>query len=384
MQPENKGKLSQSEVDALLEKMADLGMSEPEKTHTLVSEEEHDEIESHIDEKWLISYADLMTLLFGLFVLLYSMAMKNTSKQKIDEQLRQISQQSFTRKPTSEQSSTWSDEFVARLLTENKVQAQKIKELLAKLETLKNFTSSVSQKDHDELKKKVEELEKKNIELLAELDKLKIENLAQKEKIKELEELLKDVKEKLALEKKKNELLAKQVEELKKKLEEEIKAKLAALSKVTDNNLKMIQPHMMIVAKWDTPKQDIDLTVEDPTQLIYNYKKRGYNNKPGEFVMDSRYGPGVEIWQSNAYLPGEYKLKLNLYRQNGNAGPAEINLTVITNVGTFALPKLELTNANKNIEKRFSVSDKGEIKFIEDAVEVRAPATDDNQENGSK
>jgi len=31
------------------------------------------EDEPHVDERWLISYADMMTLLFGLFVLLYSM-----------------------------------------------------------------------------------------------------------------------------------------------------------------------------------------------------------------------------------------------------------------------------------------------------------------------
>jgi DNA repair exonuclease SbcCD ATPase subunit len=377
----NEDKLSQSEIDALLEKMVDLKIDAPEETHVLVSEEEHDELESHIDEKWLISYSDLMTLLFGLFVLLYSMAMKNTSKEQMDRQLKEISQE-LKRTPSSTQTSTFPNEFVYKLLTENKMQKQQIKELLAKLETLKNFTSTVSQKEFDELKKKVEELEKKNVELqaklqdaLKEVDSLKQENIALKEKIKELEELLKK-------EKKKNELLAKQVEDLKKKLEEEIKAKLAALAKITDNNLKVIQPHMMVVARWDTPKQDIDLTIEDPNQQAYNYKKKVYKDKPGEFVMDSRYGPGVEIWQSLGYVPGEYKLKLNLYRPNGNPNPAQVDLTVLTNAGTFVLPKLELSGTSKVLEKRFSITEKGEVKFLD--IEVRNPAADKTQEDGTR
>ena len=37
-----------------------------------LSEDSH-EPELHADERWLISYADMMTLLFGLFVLLYAM-----------------------------------------------------------------------------------------------------------------------------------------------------------------------------------------------------------------------------------------------------------------------------------------------------------------------
>jgi chemotaxis protein MotB len=42
-------------------------------------EDEHEE-ELHAEEVWLVSYADLMTLLFGLFVILYSMSSVDTKK----------------------------------------------------------------------------------------------------------------------------------------------------------------------------------------------------------------------------------------------------------------------------------------------------------------
>lgn len=44
----------------------------------------------HIDEKWLMSYSDMMTLLFGLFVMLYSMAMEKQGH--IDETLKSVSE----------------------------------------------------------------------------------------------------------------------------------------------------------------------------------------------------------------------------------------------------------------------------------------------------
>src|SRR3978361_731245 len=40
--------------------------------------EEHEEHENH--ERWLVSYADMMTLLFALFVVLYAISSLNKSK----------------------------------------------------------------------------------------------------------------------------------------------------------------------------------------------------------------------------------------------------------------------------------------------------------------
>jgi chemotaxis protein MotB len=46
------------------------------------SAEEHVEEHAEEGEPWLVSYADMMTLLFGFFVVMYSFASKNTSSQE--------------------------------------------------------------------------------------------------------------------------------------------------------------------------------------------------------------------------------------------------------------------------------------------------------------
>jgi chemotaxis protein MotB len=40
----------------------------------------HDELDEHMDERWLVSFADMMTLMFALFMVLFSISSVNTSK----------------------------------------------------------------------------------------------------------------------------------------------------------------------------------------------------------------------------------------------------------------------------------------------------------------
>lgn len=53
---------------------------------------DYDEPEEHNDERWLVSYADMMTLLFGLFVLLFSMS---TLDPQVAAQIHASTQSSF-------------------------------------------------------------------------------------------------------------------------------------------------------------------------------------------------------------------------------------------------------------------------------------------------
>jgi len=59
---------------------------------------------------------------------------------------------------------------------------------------------------------------------------------------------------------------------------------------------------LAFVMSWGTRNQDIDLIVTDPKGHIFNFKNRQYKNVPGFLVLDTRQGPGVEIWQSAGYF----------------------------------------------------------------------------------
>ncbi len=330
------------------------------------SNSEHDE--NHIDEKWLVSYADMMTLLFGFFVMMYVLSTNN--KAKMEETLQKISQEGFLSevKPTKDakpaeeaprpiitnmlktQAATddilieikrKDDEKRKKDLEDNLVQIKK--EVLKNEEDLKlaleknkkiEEKKMAAEKLVKESEDKIRELEKNAKEKIDEHEKTDKSKSAEAEQIKKLKKSLLELETNVKILDVKNKDMTKENAYLKKKVDDSPKIK-------DDDHF------MMVFVKWDTEKHDIDMVVEDPKGNVFNYKKRTIANTPGEFVIDSTYGPGVESWMTNQTIEGTYKVTFRFYNQYGNKKDAIIKPSVFNNLKVEKLPPITLNFAQK-------------------------------------
>lgn len=340
-------------------------------------EEDDDQVE-HVDEKWLVSYADMMTLLFGLFVMLFSIA--SQYKGNYEEQLQKISfdKENPATPPTSE----------------NTVPAQQFEDLKIQLDNLKKESSSLrenlSQKANEQetLRKNLDEALLKIEHQTLALDKAKskpIEKIKKldetpelKLKLSESEKKIQKLKEELQAQDKKRLDSLSELQKLKNEIEiqknENIKAqrKIASISdqkadahlkdeervkELEQKNLKLIEKQqeyekqiealkkegesqaqfLFVILKWSSEKHDLDLTVTDPKGKTFNFKSRKFAGHPGEFTLDSRSGPGAEIWQTNKIVPGIYKISWKLYNTYGNDKPVVFSGFISSNRGNILI-----------------------------------------------
>lgn len=103
-------------------------------------------------------------------------------------------------------------------------------------------------------------------------------------------------------------------------------------------------------------KHDIDLTVKTPKGIIYDFKNRKVVGEPGELVLDSRYGPGAEIWMSKEVIPGIYEVELTLYNQYGNQSDAVVSAEVIVGVKKLVLKESKLNASKRSAKFKFKIS----------------------------
>jgi flagellar motor protein MotB len=295
------------------------------KDEDFYSDNEHEE--NHIDEKWLISYSDMMTLLFGFFVMMYVLSTSN--KVKMEEALQQISKEGF-----------------------NSEKVEKKTDDPKSVTTIMEKTAPAADDILIELKKKEEknrkELEHSLIQAKADVTKNEQELKVALEKIKKMEESqavvssdktnqekkLKEYENNLKLAEVKSKELAKENAMLKQKIDDTPKIK-------DDDHF------MMVFVRWETEKHDIDMTIEDPMGNIFNYKKRTIANAPGEFVVDTTQGPGVESWVTNKTVQGIYKVTFKFYNQYGNKKDAVIKPSIFNNLKVEELPEITLNFTQK-------------------------------------
>lgn len=450
-------------------------------------EEEHEE---HIDERWLVSYADMMTLLFGLFVLLYSMA---TMDKNQAEKVIQSTQEKFgdgkeilTEKTINykemyeslrEQQKTlendlkiyqeknkeseknkksldiYSQQIEALRIEKEKILTQ-VKDKEQKLEQLK--AEVVMQKDKDNKNKNyienIETLTAKNKKQIEDLDKMsrkmkstedqlnvllsenqKLKQAVEKQKMasvedsnlkkltdleaqvakfeaekkslylakadseqkmKQLQDELKKMQKNSQLSQRgvaSEEQLLKQVrslesrviaaEESKKELvdkssqAEEANKKLETVKKELEDRIKKYESEqsagaaskafLAVFINWSTRDHDIDLVVKDPSGKKFDFKNRKYPNYPGHFALDTRRGPGAELWQSDKIIPGKYTATYSFYNQYGNTEDAKVSGTIYTAKGSFEIKSVQMNlDKKREFHIQFEVAEDGNVKII--------------------
>lgn len=384
-------------------------------------DEEHAE---HVDERWLVSYADMMTLLFGLFVMLYSIAIEH--KGNVNATLSKIAESRFrdADKPVDPAkipgAPIVTEAELAELHTRLQVAEQKVLEKTNTIEDLKaqiqskNQTFQAESRDQEsillrfekvqnELSETKRELEhfkssgkgKKiksqinpsidlNLEIQKQATRLKIEQntVAQlKTRIQDLElqaqaqsQAVKSQTETLAITKNKlseNEDLRKEVNLLKSEQTRHISElnqkdqEIESLKKqVADTapNLKFL----MFSVRWTTLKHDLDMTVEDPTGKLFSFKNRSFKGSDGKFTLDSRSGPGAEMWQTKNLIPGTYKITIKPYQSYGNEEPAEVVFSATSFRDTFESGTFKMEFQSKKPRVfRFHLGEDGKFKKSE-------------------
>jgi flagellar motor protein MotB len=306
---------------------------------------------------WLVSYADMMTLLFGLFVLLYTMSTTN-SKGSVEEQMKKMSQEAFGGSVSAnDQKEISPDEMLQKLLDKNKQLAADLQKSQEELTLKRDLTTvetekKMMQQKIDELTQRMQDNETIQKEMTSKVEE-------QKRQIASIPDITLKIQT-VSLENQKIKVELDRAQTKEKELVEKMKnmtpkEKTEASAPVNPNNF------LMISTTWATEKHDIDLEIVDTNNKKFNFKKKSYGGVDGQFEIDSRYGPGLEMWKTPKLHPGKYKVKVTLYNSNGNDEPAEVQTNVITVSENRKLPKITLSKTAKTKELRFNVDEKGKI-----------------------
>ncbi len=347
---------------------------------------------------WLVSYADMMTLLFGLFVLLYVMA--SEKKGTIEENMKEVSEKYFSEIKTEEKAKKTPKDLIdpeafkklqaeiakLRLIPDQRalvVQLQKtieelkkmqnpdqreiVKQLQTEIEKLKKLQNPDQSEQVKQLQAQLEKLKQIPdqrqivVKLEAEIERLKkLQNPNQSEQVKQLQAELDKIKselEKLKQIPDQRTMVAemqKKIEELIKQNQELSKREIASVDK----------KFMMISAIWLTEKHDVDLYVTDPDGFVYNFKNKRGPSSVASFEIDSRFGPGLELWKTEDLKPGKYQIEVKLYKQYENTKDAEVKVHVVTSKGSQYLPSAILNLKTKEKKYHLNVDEKGNISVL--------------------
>ncbi|MCP5050642.1 MAG: hypothetical protein GY940_25995 [bacterium] len=100
---------------------------------------------------------------------------------------------------------------------------------------------------------------------------------------------------------------------------------------------------IVILVKWKTLLQDVDLHVIDPGGNEFYFQKKTFPGRPGELSEDDKVGPGMEVWEIRNAPPGRYRIYYNLFSRRGNGKNPVVSGRVFYRDGSLKLPDTRLT-----------------------------------------
>jgi myosin heavy subunit len=266
--------------------------------------------------------------------------------QKVVEQLSSVQEALGIKEKLMEESSS----LVASL-------KEQIEELLASKKSL-DTQSTIQQKQKEQIKEFKTQLadQKSRLDQLTQ-ENLKLKEIASKnetqtnglstalEQKRELQQQLTSLKSELQDLKKNNQDLEKQLKEKE--------------SSEDDANF------MAIIIQWPTQKHDIDLRVTTPSNKTYDFKTRVHKGSPARFTLDSRTGPGSEVWQTKSVEPGTYTIEYVFYNDYDNKEKAVVDGRIFTKTGEVEIPTQKLVfPTQRSVKKKFSVDKKGTVRLL--------------------
>lgn len=119
-----------------------------------------------------------------------------------------------------------------------------------------------------------------------------------------------------------------------------------------------------VFVQWETARHDLDLTLVDPAGKEFSFQKKAHAGHPGKFTLDSKVGPGAEIWQATEVIAGVYKVKLNLYNDYGNKQETQAKLSIFTAQGEKSIPKITIPiTGSRSYQTSFSIDANNKIQL---------------------
>ncbi|MEE6249778.1 MAG: flagellar motor protein MotB [Bdellovibrionota bacterium] len=318
------------------------------KRYLLSDDDDDSEEDVQLNESWLLSYSDLMTLLFGFFIILYALSLEE--RHKFETSVKSLAIGDFN-KSLDGDGQTLKNDTPLENPDQGKGNEQPIeKSYVQKIEGL-NQNIEKQKEEILKLETKVIELEDKYLAVSKELTvKKEQEKYVNKSEIKKItEHFSSEIKKKnLNIAELKKELKA---IEAKNQSPNTKKEDSKASSSQAANNDK----HLSVLVYWTTEKHDIDLSITTPEGAVFDFKNRKNPKVKGEFVLDSRQGPGAELWQQKELSPGIYKVDIQLYGQYDNPKPALVGGNISTKKGLIEFPQMKIDPRNSKRSLRFSI-----------------------------